>query len=94
MLVDKLTIPCHTGMKTVACFSCHIMSCLGMKEQYSWGDEEVDTVMGCFIFYVELYISQSLSRPDISVSKTNEPNIHGNYWRDAVCAFAAMPCVL
>lgn len=32
-----------------------------MKEQYSKRDEEVDTEAGCLIFYVELYISQSLS---------------------------------
>lgn len=56
-----LSIPCHTDMKTVACFSCHIMSCLGTKEQYSKRDEEVDTETGCLIFCVELYISQSLS---------------------------------
>lgn len=59
-----------------------------MKEQYSKRDEEVDTEAGCLIFYVELYISQSLS------DQTNEPNIHSNYWRIVVSVPTAMPCVL
>lgn len=56
-----LSIPCHADMKTAPYFSCHIMSSLVTKEQYSQRDEEVDTATGCLIFYAELYISQSLS---------------------------------
>lgn len=45
-----VSIRCHSDMKTVACFSCHIMSRLGTEEQYSEEDEEVDTETGCLIF--------------------------------------------
>lgn len=53
----SVSILCHSDMKTVPYFPCHIMSCPETKEQYSKRDEEVDTETGCLIFYVELYIS-------------------------------------